>query len=110
MPCQTGDVVYAMFPYQEADESKDRPTLVLVADLPADNALVCMITKQFHRFDTCLEITKADLDYGDMDHSPSYVRPYRVATIPATGIRRRLGQAKPEFVQRIKEMWRRRLE
>lgn len=110
MPYAVGDIVYALFPFQEGTETKDRPTLVLVADLPLDTALVCMITKQGGHLDMCVPITKTDLDFGQMEVDPSFVRPFRVATIPTNVMRKKEGQAKPEFVQKIKDIIRRKLE
>ncbi|MGE4551888.1 MAG: type II toxin-antitoxin system PemK/MazF family toxin [Desulfovibrionaceae bacterium] len=106
---QVGDVVFALFRFQEGDETKERPTLVLIADLPADTALVCMITTKSQRFDTCLELTPDDFLFGAMNEWPSYVRPYRVATICTSEIRRKLGQAKPEFVEKVRGMLIKRL-
>jgi PemK-like protein. len=100
---QTGDVVYAFFPYEEdAEDGKDRTTLVLIPDLPAQSALVCMITHVKNRFDTCIPITNEDMMTGKLQYNPSYVRPYRVATISNQDIRRREGQAKPELVEMVR--------
>lgn len=106
---EVGDVVYASFPWQEGDVVQDRPTLVIVTDLPADSAIVCMITKQPQKFDTSIELRKEDFLFGEMDVFPSYVRPYRVSTIDRRDIRKKLGQTKPEFVEKVKDVLLRQL-
>lgn len=94
--------MYAPFPFQEGDEFKERPTLVLVTELPADTAIVCMVTSKAHRFDTCIELHPDDFIGGGMDAWPSYIRPYRIATIRTDAIRKRLGQVKQECVEKIR--------
>jgi len=96
-----GDVVFAWFPYQEEDPDKEHPVVVLVPDLPAESAIVCCVTTKKNRFDTCIEIEKQDFLGGGMEQWPSYARPYRIATINTEKMRRKLGQLKPECVQKI---------
>lgn len=100
---QYGDIFYGPFPFQEGDEVKDRPVIVLVPDLPGDSVLVSLITTKKNRFDTCIEITQADLMTGAMDTVPCYVRPFRVSTLLNSDFRRRLGQATPELTDRVRD-------
>jgi mRNA-degrading endonuclease toxin of MazEF toxin-antitoxin module len=107
---QYGDIFYAPFPFQEGDETKDRPVLVLVPDLPGNSVLVSLITTKRNRFDTCIEITPADLITGAMDRLPCYARPFRVSTLMNSDFRRRLGQAKPELADKVRDALMRKLQ
>ncbi|MBI9080861.1 MAG: type II toxin-antitoxin system PemK/MazF family toxin [Pseudodesulfovibrio sp.] len=102
MPLATGDVVFAWFPYQEGPADNLHPTVVLVPDLPGGSALVCCVTTKKNRFDSCIELHPEDFLGGGMETWPSYVRPYRIATINTDEMRRKLGQLRPEIIKKIK--------
>lgn len=101
MPLAVGDIVFALFPYQEENADQEHPVVILIPDLPANSALVCCVTTKKNKFDTCIEITRKDFLGGGMNKWPSYARPYRLATINTQHMRRKLGQLKLEAVKKI---------
>lgn len=100
---QFGDVVYAPFPFQEGNEDKDRPVLVLVPDLGGGSLLICMISKSYSSLDPSVEIKPEHILSGEMDIMPSFVRTCRLFSTRAKFIRRRQCQLRPEFVEPIRD-------
>ena len=73
-----GEVVVFPFPFSDLTGSKPRPSLV-VADLPGDDMILCMITKNPRDTDA-IRLETADFDKGSLPISPCYIRPSRLFT------------------------------
>lgn len=73
-----GEVVVFPFPFSNLAGSKSRPCLV-VADLPGDDMILCMITKNPRDADA-ISLEASDFDKGNLPVSPCYIRPSRLFT------------------------------
>ena len=85
-----GEVVVFPFPFSNLANSKPRPCLV-VANLPGDDMILCMITRNPRDADS-ITLETADFDNGDLPISPTYIRPTRLFTGEDNLVQRSRGQ------------------
>ena len=77
-PFVKGEVVVLPFPFSDLSQSKRRPALVL-AVLPGDDLIFCMITSQATREADAIALLSRDFAQGGLPR-PSYLRPTRLFT------------------------------
>ncbi len=94
-----GDVISVPFPFSNASATKRRPALV-VAESDSNNIIVCPITSKPGKD---YEIKLEDLDFrvGQLNLSPSYIRPNIIATIDKSNVIRYIGNLKDEKINEV---------
>ena len=73
-----GEVVVLPFPFFDLSASKRRPALV-IAPLPGDDCILCMIASRAVRSDSAIPLARSDFAGGGLPRS-SYIRPDRLFT------------------------------
>lgn len=100
MVLEAGDVVFCEFKHTNGQDSDDRTVMVLAVVFAGD-FIGCMITSHASNFESRIPLTNQDMQNGQLEVNPSYVRCHRMATLQPDTIRRRVGQAKPELVNQV---------
>lgn len=86
-----GSVVLVDFPFTNLTGSRVRPALVL-ADLPHDDYILCMITSSQYSSPYAIELKKADFSRGELPNTKSYIRPERLFTVEEKKLKRSVGE------------------
>ena len=94
-----GDVVVVPFPFSDLTRAKRRPALVL-AELDADDRILCQITSQDVRDRYAIELDDRDFRDGGLKRK-SNIHPSRVFTCDTHIILYRAGRLKPEKTNKV---------
>jgi len=100
MKHKAGQLVYCDFPKSDMSETQDR-TVLLVAEVFGDDVIGCLVTNHKPQFEKYVCLTSAELDIGELDVDPSYVRPVRICTLDSGIIRRSCGEVKGHIVEQV---------
>ena len=85
-----GEVVVLPFPFSDLSDTKRRPALV-VAPLPGNDVILCMITSQNARDADAVSLNKSDFQRGSLNHD-SNIRPNRLFTAEESIVLYSVGQ------------------
>ena len=91
-----GDVVVVPFPFSDLTRSKRRPALV-VAELEADDLILCQITSQDIRDNYAIPLDETDFESGIINQK-SNIRPNRIFTADRHIIIYRAGHLKSDKI------------
>ncbi len=94
-----GDVIVVPFPFSDLTRAKRRPALV-VANLSGDDLILCQITSQKVRDSYSIAITNTDFSNGGLNQN-SNIRPNRIFTAEQKIILYKIGQLKPEKLEKV---------
>ena len=98
-----GSIISVPFPFTDLTSSKPRPALVISNDEWLKNTgdvIVVMITAKHHKDGINIPIEKDDLDFELPKES--YVRCHRIATIDHKIIINKIGEVKPQLMERVR--------
>ena len=96
-----GDVVVVLFPFSDLSSAKKRPAVV-VADLPGNDVVLCMVTGQAVRDSNAIALEDTDFDSGSLQ-KPSNIRPNRLFTADGTLVDYRVGVLSPSKINDVTE-------
>jgi mRNA interferase MazF len=85
-----GEVVVLPFPFSDLSSSKRRPALV-IAPLPGNDVILCMITSKAIRDSHAIPLARTDFAGGGLPRS-SYIRPNRLFTADSRIVLRSVGR------------------
>lgn len=94
-----GEVVVIPFPFTDFSQSKRRPALVL-AQLPGDDLILCLITSQLTRDSDAILLRNQDFMMGALKQE-SYIRPNRLITADDAIVIRSVGQISTIRMQQV---------
>lgn len=92
-----GDVVIVPFPFSDLTRSKRRPNLV-IAELEADDLILCQITSQEIKDKYAIPIEENDFDSGTL-RQKSNIRPNRIFTADRHIVMYRAGHLKSDKIK-----------
>ena len=96
-----GDVVVVPFPFSDLTHSKRRPALV-VAELEADDIILCQVTSQEIRDKYAVSLEENDFASGILKQK-SNIRPNRIFTADYHIILYRAGHLKSDKIKEVTE-------
>ena len=94
-----GETVVLPFPFSDLSSSKRRPALV-IAPLPGDDVILCMITSKAVRNDRAIPLAVSDFTSGGLPLS-SYIRPDRLFTADSRIVTRSVGNLTSDKLQEV---------
>jgi mRNA interferase MazF len=94
-----GEVVTFPFPFSDLTGNKRRPSLV-VANLPGDDMILCMITSYTPDGDA-IRLEAADFSAGGLPADPCFIRPARLFTGEDKLVVRSKGQLRPAKLREV---------
>ena len=94
-----GDVVVLPFPFSDLSKSRKRPALV-VADLKAQDIILCQITSKARIDDYCIVLGNDDFKQGGLNLT-SMIRPNKLFTADKSIILYRIGSLKKEKIKEV---------
>ena len=87
------------FPFSDLSSSKRRPALV-VAPLPGDDVILCMITSRTVRNGNAIPLKRTDFASGGLPRS-SCIRPDRLFTADSRTVTRSVGTLTADKLQQV---------
>jgi mRNA interferase MazF len=87
------------FPFSDLSSSKRRPALV-IAPLPGDDVILCMITSRAVRDSHAIPLARTDFARGGLPRS-SYIRPNRLFTADSRIVTRSAGNLTDDKLQEV---------
>lgn len=96
-----GDVVVVPFPFSDLTQAKRRPALV-ISVLEGDDLILCQITSRSIRDNYAISLDDKDFEAGSLKQ-PSNVRPNRIFTADSHIVLYRVGNLKPDKLNKIIE-------
>jgi mRNA interferase MazF len=96
-----GDIIAVPFPFTDLSSSKLRPALIISNDSISNtgDVVIVMITSQNKEDGYTISIT--ELDVNEALPKNSFVRCHRIATIDQSIIYKKIGEATPDFTNKI---------
>jgi mRNA interferase MazF len=94
-----GSVILIPFPFSDLSQSKLRPAIVL-ANAGYDDWILCQVTSKSYADSRAIQLKNQDFSNGSLKVI-SYARPSKLFTANSNLIVRKIGDLKPEIMEKI---------